>query len=141
MLITLTRRNLLFGGVALALHQNKIDDALRLVEAKASTGEVAAAAVEVQHGDTVIRKAFGKAETPDAVFLLASITKPMTCTAAMILSDRKELSIEDPVQKYLPEFKGGGRDRHAGAPPVDPLIGSYRICCRRMKISANVMRR
>jgi CubicO group peptidase (beta-lactamase class C family) len=111
MLITMTRRNLLFGGVALALHQNKIDDALRLVEAKASTGEVAAAAVEVQHGDTVIRKAFGKAKTPDAVFLLASITKPMTCTAAMILSDRKELSIEDPVQKYLPEFKGGGRDR------------------------------
>ena len=62
MLITLTRRNILFGGVALALHQNKIDDALRLVEAKASTGEVAAAAIEVQHGDTVIRKAFGKGQ-------------------------------------------------------------------------------
>ena len=95
----------------MALRQNKIDDALRLIEAKTSTGEVAAAAIEVQHGDSVIRKSYGKAPTPDAVFLLASITKPMTATAAMILADRKELSIEDPVRKYLPEFKGGERDR------------------------------
>jgi CubicO group peptidase (beta-lactamase class C family) len=111
MLVTMTRRNLLFGGVALALRQNKIDEALRLIESKTSTGEVAAAAIEVQQGDNVIRKSFGKASTPDAVFLLASITKPMTATAAMILSDRKELSIEDPVRKYLPEFKGADRDR------------------------------
>jgi CubicO group peptidase (beta-lactamase class C family) len=111
MLITMTRRNVLFGGVALALRQSKIDEALRLIESKASTGEVSAASIEAQHGDKVIRKSFGKAKTPDAVFLLASITKPMTCTAAMILSDRKELSIDDPVKKYLPEMTGGGRDR------------------------------
>ena len=111
MLIATTRRGFLFSGVAFALGQNKIDDALRLIEAKTSSGEVAAAAIEVRHGGTVIRKSFGKAKTPDAVFLLASITKPMTCTAAMVLSDRKELSIEDPVKKYLPEFQGGGRDR------------------------------
>ena len=60
MLVTMTRRNLLFGGVALAIRQNKIDEALRLIEAKTSTGEVAAAAIEVQHGDKVIRKSFGR---------------------------------------------------------------------------------
>jgi CubicO group peptidase (beta-lactamase class C family) len=58
-----------------------------------------------------LKRSFGKASTPDAVYLMASITKPMTATAVMLLSDRKQLSINDPVQKYIPEFTGGERNR------------------------------
>jgi len=41
--------------------------------------------------------------------LLASITTPMTAMAAMRLGDQGKLSLADPVQKYVPEFRGGER--------------------------------
>ena len=42
----------------------------------------------------------------DALFRIASMTKPITAMAIMILADEGKLSPEDPVEKYLPEFKG-----------------------------------
>ncbi len=42
----------------------------------------------------------------DTIFRLASVTKPVTCAGIMILVDEGRLSLIDPVEKYLPEFKG-----------------------------------
>ncbi len=42
----------------------------------------------------------------DAMFWIASMTKPMTSMALMMLVEEGKLNIEDPVEKYLPEFKG-----------------------------------
>ena len=42
----------------------------------------------------------------DDLFWIASTTKPMTATALMMLVDEGKVSVEDPVEKYLPEFKG-----------------------------------
>ena len=67
--------------------------------------------LHVSNGKDVLNRAFGAAKSPNAVFLLASISKPMTATAVMLLSDRQQLSIEDPVRKYIPEFKGGEKDQ------------------------------
>ncbi len=50
-----------------------------------------------------------KAGTPmekDALFWIASMTKPMTAMALMMLVEEGRLSIDDPVEKHLPEFKG-----------------------------------
>ena len=55
----------------------------------------------------------------------------MTATAAMILADRKELSIEDPVRKYLPNSKAGERDRMLVRHLLTHSSGC-RTCCRRM---------
>jgi CubicO group peptidase (beta-lactamase class C family) len=41
----------------------------------------------------------------DTLFAIASMTKPITATAVMILRDDGKLSLDDPVAKYLPEFK------------------------------------
>lgn len=41
----------------------------------------------------------------DSIFAIASMTKPFTATAVMILQDEGRLSIDDPVSKYLPRFK------------------------------------
>lgn len=41
----------------------------------------------------------------DDMFWIASMTKPMTATAILMLQDAGKLSVEDPVEKYLPEFK------------------------------------
>ena len=41
----------------------------------------------------------------DSLFAIASMTKPITATAIMILVDDGKLSIDDPVSKYVPQFK------------------------------------
>ena len=97
--------------MALALRRESLDLAVQLVNAKVTAGEVTAAALHIRSGDQVLDQAFGAAPNPRAVFLLASITKPMTATAVMILADRGELSLNDPVRKFIPEFQGGERDR------------------------------
>lgn len=42
----------------------------------------------------------------DAMFWIASMTKPMTAMALMMCVEEGKLSIEDTVEKHLPEFKG-----------------------------------
>src|SRR5258708_286524 len=42
----------------------------------------------------------------DHLFWIASMTKPMTATALMMLVDEGLVNVDDPVEKYLPEFKG-----------------------------------
>jgi CubicO group peptidase (beta-lactamase class C family) len=42
----------------------------------------------------------------DNLFWIASMSKPMTGAAMMILVDEGKVNVEDPVEKYLPEFKG-----------------------------------
>ena len=42
--------------------------------------------------------------TPDTIFWIASMTKPITGTAVLMLQDEGKLNVADPVSKYLPEF-------------------------------------
>jgi len=42
----------------------------------------------------------------DAIFWIASMTKPMTAMAVMMLVEEGKVKIDEPVEKYLPEFKG-----------------------------------
>lgn len=41
----------------------------------------------------------------DDLFWIASMTKPITAVAVLMLQDESKLNVEDPVEKYLPEFK------------------------------------
>jgi CubicO group peptidase (beta-lactamase class C family) len=41
----------------------------------------------------------------DALFWIASQSKPITATALMMLVDEGKVKLDDPVEKYLPEFK------------------------------------
>ncbi|MBN9517163.1 beta-lactamase family protein [bacterium] len=45
----------------------------------------------------------------DALFLMASITKPVVYMAAMILVERGRLNLTDPVTRYVPEFAANGK--------------------------------
>lgn len=47
-----------------------------------------------------------KAMKADSVFWIASQSKPMTAVAVMILVDEGKISLDDPIEKYLPEFRG-----------------------------------
>src|SRR5437763_10562517 len=46
----------------------------------------------------------GAAMTADAIFRVASMTKPITSVAAMMLAEEGRLEIAAPVAEYLPEF-------------------------------------
>jgi CubicO group peptidase (beta-lactamase class C family) len=48
--------------------------------------------------------ATGRALAPDALFRIASMTKAITATAAMQLIEQGKVKLDDPVEKYLPEF-------------------------------------
>jgi CubicO group peptidase (beta-lactamase class C family) len=50
--------------------------------------------------------ASGKPMRPDSIFWIASMTKPVTATAVLMLQVEGKLSVDDPVEKHLPEFKG-----------------------------------
>jgi CubicO group peptidase (beta-lactamase class C family) len=71
--------------------------------------------------------AAGAAMRPDALFWIASQSKPMTATAFMMLVDEGKVALEDPVEKYLPEFKGQtlapekGQEGAAPRPPAHPI--------------------
>jgi CubicO group peptidase (beta-lactamase class C family) len=59
----------------------------------------------------------------DDLFWIASMTKSMTATALMMLVDEGKVNISDPVEKYLPEFKGQmvAEGQEAPHPPRHPI--------------------
>src|SRR5436190_14784637 len=42
----------------------------------------------------------------DAIFRIMSMTKPITAMGIMLLVEEGKLTLDDPVEKHLPEFKG-----------------------------------
>lgn len=77
-------------------------------------GELAGAVALVADRDGVLTvEAAGFADlandrpmTTDSLFWIASQSKPMTAVAVMMLVDEGKISLDDPVHKYLPEFRG-----------------------------------
>lgn len=43
---------------------------------------------------------------PDTIFRIASMTKPITSVAALILVEEGKLRLDDPVSRFIPSFKG-----------------------------------
>jgi len=68
----------------------------------------------------------GQPMTPDAVFRLYSMTKPITTVGAMMLVEEGRLTLSDPVAKYLPAFKdvkvGVEKPAAPGNPPALELV-------------------
>jgi len=84
------------------------------------SGRVTAASVLVaRRGIIVLRGGWGRLAPdaasakagPETVYIVASISKPITVLMLMLLVERGQISLNDPVQKYLPEFQGPGREK------------------------------
>jgi CubicO group peptidase (beta-lactamase class C family) len=75
-------------------------------------------------GEIVFREAFGNLAVDQKV-LMASSSKPVTATVLMILADRKKLDLDDPIEKYLPEFK---TITLKGKPPKNPPTIRHLLC-------------
>jgi CubicO group peptidase (beta-lactamase class C family) len=105
---------------SVGMSQPRLEAAAAILEAQVKSGNLGAASLLVaRRGTVVLHRGFGRlsrqagsaAANKDSVFLLASITKPVTACALMLLVERGKVSLNDPVSRYLPEFTGGERDK------------------------------
>ena len=77
-------------------------------------GDIPGIAVVIVNRDEIIYQCFlGKQDvarnitmSSNAIFRIASMTKPITSVAIMMLVDAGKIILDDPVSNYLPEFKG-----------------------------------
>jgi len=93
------------------------------VDAGAFSGAVAAIA---RNGRIAYLRAVGFRDRakmiplqPDAIFWIASMTKPVTSVAAMMLVEEGKLDLAAPVRQYLPELK----DMMVAVETKDPVTG------------------
>jgi CubicO group peptidase (beta-lactamase class C family) len=90
----------------------RLDRALKFVEKAVGSGRIGGAGVLVaRRGVVVAQRAYGTADLEnrrpfavDTIYPIASISKPIAVTAAMILVDDGRLGLEDPVERHLPAF-------------------------------------
>ncbi len=84
---------------------------------------------------------------PDTVYGIGSITKSFTCLAVMQLQERGVLSVEDPVNKWLPEFRLPGDADTEGitlhhlmthTSGMPPLISLFHAMARSMEDDPSV---
>jgi CubicO group peptidase (beta-lactamase class C family) len=86
-----------------------ISDQMRsFIEKKEITGAITLVADKngIIHFDVVgtADVAGMKPMTPDSIFWIASMTKPITATGILMLQDEGKLSVDDLVSKHIPEF-------------------------------------
>jgi len=99
---------------------NRLDVVDGIVREAVRDGQIPGAVVLVGHdGQVIYRKAFGEralepqreAMTADTIFDLASLTKVVaTTTAVMQLVQRGQARVNEPVAKYIPEFGENGKE-------------------------------
>jgi CubicO group peptidase (beta-lactamase class C family) len=94
-----------------------------ITQAIAEQRLVGAVVLIAHRGQLVFRHAAGMADreaarpmTEDAVFRLASLTKPVVSAAMLALADGGRLSLDDAVTRWLPEFRP--RLPHGQAPEI-----------------------
>ena len=99
--------------IASVQQREKLDVASDVLAHAVAAGQVNAAVLYVRRRKNEFVKSFGAARSPDDLFLLGSISKPMTVAGLMTLYDQGRFQLHDPVRRFLPEFTGSARDRIA----------------------------
>lgn len=91
------------------------------------SGKLPFASLLIGRGDE-IAYSWGSGVADDAIFRIASMTKPVTSVAFMQLVEQGKVALSDPVAKYIPEFAklgvfvaGGGNIPFVTRPPASPM--------------------
>ena len=105
------------------------------MRAYTDSGKLGSVLVAVaRHGKLAYLETFGSADiekatplSPDAVFRIYSMTKPVTAVAVLQLVERGKLGLDDPVARYVPAFAdaqvyaGGGAAQPTTVPAARPV--------------------
>ena len=83
---------------------------------------------EIAHQSVIGDARPGEALKDDAIFRIASMTKPITSIAFMMLVEEGKVALSDPLVKFCPEFSdtgvfvaGGGNVPFLTRPPAQPI--------------------
>jgi CubicO group peptidase (beta-lactamase class C family) len=112
----------------------RLDAAMRKA---VDSGELPGAVVLIaRDGQLVYAKTFGWQDrdkkipmSSDSIFRLYSMTKPVVSVAAMMLVEEGKLGLQEPVSKFIPEFrdmKVGVESKDAEGKPVFTLVDAKR---------------
>jgi CubicO group peptidase (beta-lactamase class C family) len=91
----------------------RLKGAGRLFQDAVDRKQIAGAVLLVaKNGVIAFHEAVGKQDveagtpmTPQSIFRIASMTKPVTSVAVMMLAEQGKLDLSDPISRFLPEFK------------------------------------
>jgi len=91
----------------------KVEELSTFMQSLVDDGKIAGGVTFMaRHGKVILLKAVGMADReenkpmqPDAIFRIASMSKPITSVAIMMLYDQGKVGLDDPVSKYIPEFR------------------------------------
>jgi CubicO group peptidase (beta-lactamase class C family) len=119
------------------LSSERLQRIAQMIQRRIAAGDLAGAVVAVaRKGRVAYVNAQGMADldrkqamTPANMFRIASMTKPVVGVAVMMLVEEGKLRLNDPVSRYIPEFRnmkvavlqtatGGRGGGAAGAPPT-----------------------
>ena len=113
---------------ASSLSQDGLDRLHRAMAARVARGELPGIVTLVARGDDVYvdvigTMAFGGDEPMrrDTIFRVASLTKPILATAAMMLVEDGALALDEPVDRLLPELADRRVLRHVDGPLHDTV--------------------
>ncbi len=103
-----------------------------LLKAYVDDGTVPGAVALVSSGGRLEVEAVGSSDAAgaapmarDSIFRVASITKPITAAAAMLLVDEGRIALDDPIGEWLPELAAPSVVRLPDA-PIDDLVPAER---------------
>jgi CubicO group peptidase (beta-lactamase class C family) len=117
-----------------SLRLGRIDAAMQKA---VDSGELPGAVIFIaRDGQLVYAKSFGWQDrekkipmSNDSIFRLYSMTKPVVSVAAMMLVEEGKIGLQEPVSKYIPEFKDmkvGVESKDADGKPVVTLVDAKR---------------
>jgi len=106
----------------------RLERLTRTMQQTVDDGELAGVVVLIaRKGKLVYQKAFGMQDkakgvpmATGSIFRVYSMTKPVVTVAAMILIEEGRLSLDEPISRYLPEFK----DMKVGVETFDAAAGT-----------------
>jgi len=121
----------------MTIDPERLQRAFRILQGWLDEGTVTAVASVVLHHGRVAGEFYGGVVSPapeaptvngNSLFHIASIGKPMTALAVMLLVESGCIALDDPVGNILPGFRGTGRDAitvrqlltHTSGLPQDP---------------------
>ncbi len=110
---------LFFPVVVLAAEPSAADIAAKVdayVQPFVESNNFSGVILIAQGGKVQVRKAYGLANyelgvpnTPETKFQIASVSKPFTAIAVLLLEERGKLSAQDPVSRYVPDYPNGDK--------------------------------
>ena len=120
-----------------AINKSRLEDLNTAMHGFVERGEIPGIVTLVSVGDEIHFNAVGTKTVDgtepmrhDTIFRVASITKPITATATMILIDDGKVRLDDAVEEWLPELANRQVLKSIGAPLDDTVPARRSITVR-----------